>query len=146
MYEVEFLDGAKTLLSANYISENLFSQVDNDGHRQVLLDEIINHRTNGSHVLQQDAYITTSSGTRRRRETTAGWELLAQWKDGSMNWIVLKDIKESYPVQVAEYAVRARISLEPTFTWWVPHTLKKRNRIVVKVKSKYWMCTHKFRI
>ena len=107
MYEVEFLDGTKTSLSANYIAEKLFSQVDDDGNRQVLLDEITDHRTNGSHVLQQDAYITTSSGTRRRRETMAGWELLAQWKDGSMNWIALKDIKESYPVQVAEYARRS---------------------------------------
>ena len=61
MYKVEFLDGTKTLLSANYIAENLFSQVDDDGYRQVWLDEIIDHRTNGSHVLQQDAYITTSS-------------------------------------------------------------------------------------
>ena len=143
MYVVEFLDRTKTLLSTNYIAENLFSQVDDNGNRQVLLDEIIDHRTNGSHVLQQDAYITTSSGTRRRWETTADWELLAQWKAGSMNWIALKDIKESYPVQVAEYA-GARISMEPAFAWWVPHMLKKRNRIIVKVKSKYWMRTHKF--
>ena len=101
----------------------LFSQVDDDGNRQVLLDEMIDQRTNGSQVLQQDAYITTTSGTRRRRETTVGWELLAQWKDGSSNWIALKDIKESYPVQVAEYAVGARISMEPTLTWWVPYRL-----------------------
>ena len=129
-----------------YIAENLFSQVDDDGYRQVLLDEIIDHKTNSSHVLQQDAYIATSSGTRRRRETTAGWELLTQWKDCSTNWIALNDSKESYPVQVAEYAVGARISMEPAFTWWVLHMLKKRNRIIAKVRSKYWMCTHKFGI
>ena len=146
MYEVEFLDGTNTSLFANYIAENLFSQVNDDGNRQVLLDEIIDHRTNGSHMLQQDVYIITSSGTRRRRETMAGWELLAQWKEGSTNWIALKDIKESYPVQVAEYAIRASISMEPAFAWWVPYMLKKRNRIIAKVKSKYWMCTHKFGI
>ena len=32
---------------------------------------------------------------------------------------------------------------EPTFAWWVPHVLRKRNRIVEKVKSKYWIRTHK---
>ena len=53
-------------------------------------------------------------------------------------------MKESYPVQVSEYAVQARISEEPAFAWWVPHTLKKRNRIIAKVKSKYWIRTHKF--
>ena len=36
--------------------------------------------------------------------------------------------------------------MEPAFAWWVPHTLKKRNRIIVKVKSTYWMRTHKFGI
>ena len=61
-----------------------------------------------------------------------------------MNWIALKDLKESYPVQVAEYSVDARILMEPAFAWWVPYMLKKHNRIVAKVKSKYWIRTHKF--
>ena len=52
---------------------------------------------------------------RRRRETTIGCELLAQWKDGSMNWVSLKDLKESYPVQTGEYAVAAKIAKEPAF-------------------------------
>ena len=55
-------------------------------------------------------------------------------------------MKEAYPVKVAEYAVSARISDEPAFAWWVPFTLKKRNMIIAKVKSKYWVKTHKFGI
>jgi hypothetical protein len=55
-------------------------------------------------------------------------------------------MKESYPVQLAEYAVSARIAEEPGFAWWVPHTLRKRNRIIAKLKSKYWVRTHKFGI
>ena len=58
----------------------------------------------------------------------------------------LKDMKESYPVQVAKYCVQSRISSEPEFAWWVPYVLKKRNRIIVKVKSEYWIRTHKFGI
>ena len=42
-------------------------------------------------------------------------------------------MKESYPVQVAEYSVGARISMEPAFVWWVPYMLKKHNCIVAKV-------------
>ena len=34
--------------------------------------------------------------------------------------------------------------MEPSFAWWVPYMLKKRNWIVSKVKSKYWIRTHKF--
>ena len=61
-------------------------------------------------------------------------------------WVALKDMKESYPVQLAEYATQARIAGEPAFACWVPHTLRKRNRIIAKIKSKYWVRTHKFGI
>ena len=128
------------------IAENLFAQIDDEGNRHVLFQEIIDHRVNGKQVLQQDAFITTRTGTKRRRETTIGWELLVQWKDQSTTWVTLKDMKEAYPVQSAEYAVQARIAEEPAFAWWAPHTLKKRNRIIARVKSKYWLRTHKFGI
>ena len=146
MYEVEYQDGMRASLVANCIAENLFAQVDQEGNRHVLLDEIIDYRVNSHKVKLQDAFITTGTGTRRRRETTIGWELLAQWEDRSTNWISLKDLKESNPVQTAEYAAVAKIAMEPAFAWWVPHMLKKRNRIISKVKSKYWLRTHKFGI
>ena len=119
MYEVEYQDGTRASVAANYIAENLFAQVDQEGNRHVLLDEIIDYRVNSHEVKLQDAFITTGTGTRRRHETTIRWELLAQWKDGSTNWISLKDLKESYPVQTAEYAVAAKIAMEPAFAWWV---------------------------
>ena len=146
MYEVEYQDGHKSAMAANAIAQNLFAQVDAEGNRHVLFDEIIDHRTDGKEVKQQDAFLTTRLGTRRRRETTIGWEILVQWKDQSTSWIALKDMKDSFPVQLAEYSVRARISQEPAFAWWVSFVLKKRNRIIAKVKSKYWVRTHKFGI
>ena len=146
MYDVEFVDGEKASLAANYIAENLFAQVDDEGNLQVLMNEIIDYWTNGTKLKQQDAFITTKTGTKRRRETTKGWEVLIEWKDGSTNWVSLKDIKESYPVEVAKFVLATRISMEPTFAWWVPFVLKKRNRILAKVKSKYWLRTHKFGI
>ena len=146
MYEVEYLDGERASLSANHTAENLFAQVDEEGNRQVLMTEIIDYRTNGQEVKHQDAFITTRTGTKRRRETTKGWEILIEWKDGSTNWVALKDVKESYPVQLAEFAISNRIAEEPAFAWWVPFMMKKRNRILAKVKSKYWLRSHKFRI
>ena len=146
MYEVEFMDREKSSLSANYIAENLFAQIDDDGNRQVLLNEIIDHHTTGHQIMQQDVFIMTKNGIRRRKETTTGWDILVQWEDGRTNWVALKDMKESCPVQVAEYAILSHISMEPAFSWWVPHVLKKRNWIISKVKSKYWLRTHKIRI
>ena len=76
MYEVEYLDGERTSLAANNIAENLFAQIDDKGNRQVLMDEIIGHRSNEHTMKQQDVFIMTKTGTKRRRETTKGWELL----------------------------------------------------------------------
>ena len=81
MYEVEFQDGHRASLAANAIAENLFAQIDDEGNRHVLFSEIVDHRTNGKQVMQQDAFVTTRSGTQRRRETTQGWDILVRWKD-----------------------------------------------------------------
>jgi hypothetical protein len=37
----------------------------------------------------------------------------------------LKELKESNPVQVAEYVTAKGLASEPAFSWWVPYTLKK---------------------
>jgi hypothetical protein len=58
----------------------------------------------------------------------------------------LKDLKESFPVQVAEYAVVNKIVKEAAFAWWAKHVLRKRDRIIKKVKSRYWERTHKYGI
>ena len=39
-----------------------------------------------------------------------------------------------------------RIDDKAAFAWWVQDVLKKRDRIIAKVKSKYWQRTHKFGI
>ena len=109
MYEVEFVDGEKASLVANYIVENLFTQIDDEGNRQVLMNDIIDYQTNGTELKQQDAFITTKMGTKRRGETTKGWELLVEWKDGCTNWVSLNNIHESYSVQVAELAIATHI-------------------------------------
>jgi hypothetical protein len=79
------------------------------------------------------------------KTTTKGWKLLCQWKDGSSDWIDLKHLKDSNPIELAEYAVLANcIQEEPDFKWWVSAALRARNRISAKVKSQYWKTSHKF--
>ena len=103
----------------------------------------MDHRKDGSAVALDDSYMP---GTRNRIRTTKGWQLLVEWKDGTSDWLPLADLKESYPVAVAEYAVNNKIVSEPAFAWWVPHVLKKRDRIIKKVKTRYFRRTHKFGI
>ena len=51
------------------------------------------------------------------KKTNQGWDLLAEWKDVSSRWIPLKDLKESNPVELAEYAAGNRLYVEPAFKW-----------------------------
>jgi Reverse transcriptase (RNA-dependent DNA polymerase) len=145
-YEVEFPDGATDVFTANMIAENLYSQIDSEGNSYSIMSEIIDHKSDGSAITKDDGYETTRDGVKRPRRTTKGWKLLVSWKDGTSSWVPLKDLKEAYPVQVAEYAIANKILEEPAFAWWARHILKKRDRIIRKVKSRYWARTHKYGI
>ena len=134
MYKVEYKDGHMAALVANLIAENLFAEVDKEGNRSVLFDDIVYVRTYGTQVLQQDTFVTTSSGTQHRVTTTKGWEVNLKWKEESTTCNILKDIKYSYPVQLEDYAVENRISEEPAFVWWVKCVLRKRDRIISKTQ------------
>ena len=143
-YEVEFFDGTIEVLTANVIAENLLAQVDEHGHRHLLLQEIEDHRTNKNAIVRGQGTYVTQHGLEKKIRTTKGWEFYVRWKDGSGDWIAMKDLKDSYPVQLADYSVANKIQDEPAFAWWVPYTMKKRVAIISKVKSKYWQRTHKY--
>lgn len=146
-YEVEYLDGTIEIVPANLIAENLLAQVDEEGHRQLLLDEIIDHRKTKDAIDIKDGFIINeTTGHKRKKMTTKGWEICVQWKDGSSTWVELKDLKNSYPVELAQYAINNKLVDEPAFAWWVPYTMKKAKLIISKIKSKYWERTHKYGI
>ena len=52
-------------------------------------------------------------GRMRPRIATQGWKLLVEWKDSATSWVPLKDIKESFPIKTAEYAVANKLAEEP---------------------------------
>ena len=56
------------------------------------------------------------------RKSTCGYKFLILWKDGTETWIALKDMKESHPVELAEFAKSRGLASEPAFAWWVPYT------------------------
>ena len=106
------------------------------------LDEIVDHKSDGSAVRKEDGTLADGSP----RQTTKGWKFLAQLRDGSTEWIKLKDLKESHPVELAEYAKEKGLLSEPAFKWWVPHTLRRRDRILKAMKTRYHRTTQKFGI
>ena len=80
------------------------------------------------------------------RQTTQGWKFLVQWTNGTRHWIDLKILKESNPVQVAEYVTAHDIAEEPAFAWWVPYVLRKHDVIVSAVNSRIQKTSRKYGI
>ena len=148
-YVVTFDDGDVTDMTASMIAESMYAQCDPDGNQYVLLDAIIDYRRDEMALRLSDQTVVRPDGRLYKKRNTIGWELCCQWKDGSTSWERLADLKESHPLETAEFAVTAGIDHEPAYNWWVPHTLKKRDRIISMVKrrnTRYLKRTHKFGI
>ena len=144
VYDGMFPDGATCQYAANVIAESMYSQVDSNGHHTLLLKEITDHRKSATAITIDDKFIVSKTGRKSLRKTTKGWDSLCLWRDGSSTWNPLKDLKESNPVDVAEYVVDNRISEEAAFAWWVTYTLKKCDHIIAKVKARFLTKSHKF--
>jgi hypothetical protein len=83
-------------------------------------------------VLQIDTYFMTNSGCKHHCQTTKGWYFNSQ-----STWSFLKDLKESNPVQVAEYCVTVCIDQELILAWWAHYTLKKKQQNKSTVNHKF---------
>jgi hypothetical protein len=64
-------------------------------------------------ISKDDGFVEDRYGKRHPRITTRGWDLQVEWRDGSTTWVPLSELKESNPVEVAEYAVANKIAEEP---------------------------------
>jgi hypothetical protein len=120
IYEVEFPDGEVLECAANVIAENLYSQVDKEGHHQVVFDDIVDHKGTDKAMAKSDddLYVTINGRRKHRRITTKGWKLCVLWKDGTTSWEPLSDLKEAYPIQTVEYAVaNNKLDRYPAFAW-----------------------------
>ena len=129
-YILEFEDGNKAELNANLIAEAMYAQCDPDGNQYVLLDSLVDHRCLDTAIQPADQKVVRPDGCTYMKQNTIGWQICCQWKDGSTSWENLSDLKESHPLEAAEYVATIGIDHEPAFNWWVPYVLKKRDRII----------------
>jgi hypothetical protein len=134
-YIVDFDDGNQTELTANMIAESLYLQCNPGGNQYVLSEEIVDHQHLHAAVKLSDQKIVRADGKTYLKHSTVGWQLCCQWKDGSTSWENLINLKESHPIVTAKYAKILGIDHEPAFNWWVPHVLKKMDRIVSLVRK-----------
>ena len=111
----------------------------------MLIDKIVNYKTDGHAVSNDDNHIVVK-GRKKRCQITKGWYLCIKWCDGTTTWGQLANVKKSNLDEVTEYAFAQGIINRPAFAWWVPHTLRKRDRIIAAVNQQYLKTTHKFGI
>ena len=48
----------------------------------------------------------------------------------------MSDLKDSHPIECAEYSVSQGLLNDPAFNWWVGFVLKKQERIISLVKKR----------
>ncbi|KAL7478440.1 LOW QUALITY PROTEIN: hypothetical protein ACHAW6_004207 [Cyclotella cf. meneghiniana] len=147
IHEVHFPDGCTKEPGANTIAEALCAQCDPDGNQYIMLDAIVDYWKDPN--IPSLVPIRSSLLMKVVSCTTRGWELCCEWKHGSTSWQKLSDLKESYPLQVAEFALATGIADEPAFNWLVTRVLKNRDWIISLVKcqsAQYHRQTHKFGI
>jgi hypothetical protein len=128
------------------IAQNLHQQIDTESITQIRLTSIIDHIKGNDVIDINDAYATTKSGKKRMIESTVGWFLLVEFDDSSTEWIPLKRLKETNPIEVSEYAVANNLSDEVTFRYWIPFVLKKREQIISSIKRRVLKTKVKFGI
>ena len=95
MYKVEYADGKKSALSANLNAENMFAQIEEEGNRNVIMDNITDHWFDEASMKNQENFIITSSGTKLRRQTTKGISLCVKQSDGNTPWVDLKYLNKA---------------------------------------------------
>ena len=105
LYEVEYPGGTTEQLEANIIAENMMSQVESEGHHYQVLTEVTDKKNDDSFIAKMDGFINSSIGNLHWKRTTCGWKLLLEWKDGSVDWVTLKNLKHFNPVDLAKYSV-----------------------------------------
>ena len=141
VYESDFPDGEGVEILDNTVATNLFDDFLYDGHNSMLFRSLLYHKSDMTVVQRDGAFVKRNGSNSGRENTTRGWKIIFEWFDGTMTWEKLSDLKEFYPVQVAEYASGNGIIDEPSFAWWARYILKKRRDILSKVKTKYWSHT-----
>ena len=65
-YEVEFADGTTEVITANIIADNILAQFDEEGHRQMIIYEIIDHRKDVYAMVKEDEFTKTPNGMKQK--------------------------------------------------------------------------------
>lgn len=97
MYDVMFEDGSSDHVVANLISEGISNKLLLEGSEFILLEDISGHE-----------FVPDEKGALQ-------WRFYVLWKGGDASWVPLKLLRESYPVELADYLKAVGLDKDPSF-------------------------------
>ena len=103
-----------TELITNVIAMLMYAQCDADGNKYLFLDLQFDFWKDNKMISLPEKQ-TSIQGRLVTYKTSAGWQICCKWKDCSTSWEKLSKLKESHPVQTAEFAIAHDIDHEPAF-------------------------------
>jgi hypothetical protein len=103
------------------------------GQQYQILDEIIDHRKDNTAVPISEGMIQGPNGEMKPKITTQGHEFQCSFKDGSMDWVKLKDLKESNRIEIAKFVLRIVLLKSPLSSGGFPRYY--RNEIELYPRS-----------
>jgi hypothetical protein len=107
----------------------MYTQINTEGKQYRFFVGIINHRKNSKAIDKAYQY-SVMHGKQAKKRTTAGWQFEVEWKDGTTSWLPLKELKETNPVKVSNYAIANSIDSKPNLNWWTKDLLHKQKRLI----------------
>jgi hypothetical protein len=92
----------------------MYTQCNTEGNQYLLLNEIIDwQKDDFKAVKPEDKFVHSHNGSQHYWMMTKGWKLCVKWKDSTTSWEQLANLKESYPIKVAEFAVSRESTMKP---------------------------------
>ena len=106
-----------------------------------LLECILDHQKTRDALSSDNEQLVSNEN--KRVQSDDGWYFQILCNDGNKEWVPLQEVKESNPIELAEYVRAKRLHEEPVFRHWVPTVLQQREAIVSKVKARI-VTSHKY--
>ena len=100
------------------IAKNMVNQVDKDSFEYNLLECILDHEKTRDALSSDDERLVSDKGKHIHSIDGRFFQLL--WNDGNNEWVPLQEVRESNPIELAEYVRAKRLHEEPAFKLWVP--------------------------
>ena len=128
-YDVEFDDGELGYQTPNNVAASMNQQVDLKVHENLFMKKSVITTP----LVKQSLWmmlLLCHVHARKLLKTTIGWVLLCIWKDISLTWVPLKYLKESNPIEVAEYTIKNNLSEKLAFSQWVDSARQVRDRCI----------------